>query len=298
MFDFRFKVFHTVAKRLSFTKAASDLFITQPAVSKHIQELEQYFKVPLFNRKGNQIQLTAQGKVLLEYTEQLLNIYRNMEFDMNSFSNQQKGLLHLGASSTISQYVIPSVLADFHKKYQEVNVRLMNGNTEQIEQALLNNDIDIGIIEGQSKNKDIKYVEYVKDEIVLVSNTQHILAKKPYLTINELKKIPLLVREAGSGTLDVITHALKPFGLNFSQLNIEMELGSTEAIKTYLRNSECMAFLSIHSVLNELSSNSFRILDVKGLSIERYFYFIQRQGASEQLANLFMHFAHQYNFKL
>jgi DNA-binding transcriptional LysR family regulator len=217
---------------------------------------------------------------------------------MNSFSNLQKGLLHLGASSTISQYVIPSVLADFHKKYKEVNVRLMNGNTEQIEQALLNNDIDIGIIEGQSKNKDIKYVEYVKDEIVLVSNTHHALAKKPFLTINELKKVPLLVREAGSGTLDVIAHALKPFGLNFSQLNIEMELGSTEAIKTYLRNSECLAFLSIHSVLNELSSNSFRIMDVKGLSIERYFYFIQRQGASEQLANLFMHFAHQYNFKL
>src|SRR5215211_8128499 len=280
MFDFRLKVFYTVAKRLSFTKAAADLFITQPAVTKHVQELEQYFKVPLFDRKGNKIELTRQGEVLLQYTDQLLSVYRNMEFEMNSFSNNQKGLLHLGASSTISQYVIPYALAEFHRKYKEVNVKLMNGNTEQIEHALLNNDIDLGIIEGKAKNKGIKYTEYVKDEIVLVSSINHPLAKNPYLTIAELKKVPLLVREAGSGTLDVIAYALKPYGLNFSQLTVEMELGSTEAIKTYLRNSECMAFLSIHSIFAELSNNSFRIMDVKGLMIERYFNFIQRQGES------------------
>lgn len=297
MFDYRLKVFHTVAKRLSFTKAAADLFITQPAVTKHIKELEQYFKVQLFERQGNQIKLTNQGHVMLQYSEQLFSIYRKMEFDLNSFSHNHKGLLHVGASSTISQYVIPFTLAEFHKKYKDVVVKLMNGNTEQIEHALLNNDIDLGIIEGKLKNKGIKYTEYVKDEIVLVSNTNHLLAKKSRLTIDELKKIPLLIREAGSGTLDVIAYALKPFELTFSQLNIEMELGSTEAIKTYLRNSNCMAFLSIHSVFAELANNSFRIIDVEGLSIERYFHFIERLGTSEQLANLFMAFAHQYNLK-
>ena len=112
MFDFRLKVFYTVAKRLSFTKAAADLFITQPAVTKHIQELEQHFKVQLFERQGNQIKLTQQGKVMLQYAEQLLEIYRKMEFDLNSFSDTHKGLLHLGASTTISQYVIPSALAE------------------------------------------------------------------------------------------------------------------------------------------------------------------------------------------
>jgi DNA-binding transcriptional LysR family regulator len=297
MFDFRLKVFHTVAKRLSFTKAAADLFITQPAVTKHIQELEQYFKVQLFERQGNHISLTPQGQVMLQYTEQLLGIYRKMEFDLHGFSHHHKGLLHLGASSTVSQYVIPATLAEFHKKYREVNVTLMNGNTEQIENALLNNDIDLGIIEGKSKSKGIKYTEYMKDEIVLVTGFSHPLSKKPFLTVSDLTQVPLLVREAGSGTLDVLAHAIKPFGLNFSQLNIEMELGSTEAIKTYLRNSRCMAFLSIHSVLTELSSNALRILDVEGLNIERYFYFIEKQGATEQLASLFMTFAHRYNLK-
>ncbi len=297
MFDFRLKVFHTVAKRLSFTKAAADLFITQPAVTKHIQEMEQYFKVQLFERQGNQIKLTPQGKVMLQYAEQLLAVYKKMEYDLNSFSDTHKGTLYLGASTTISQYVIPSALAEFHKKYRDVKVKLLNGNTEQIEHALLNRDIDMGLIEGKSKNKGIKYTEYIKDEIVLVSHVAHPLAKKQKITINELKSIPLLVREAGSGTLDVVAYALRSFGLNFSQLNIEMELGSTEAIKTYLRNSHCMAFLSVYSVFTELSNNVFRIIDVDELTIERFFYYIQRQGGSEQLANLFMTFANQYNLK-
>jgi DNA-binding transcriptional LysR family regulator len=179
----------------------------------------------------------------------------------------------------------------------DVEVKLLNGNTEQIEHALLNNDIDLGIIEGKSKNKGIKYTKYLKDEIVLVSKIDNPLAKKNMLTIEELKQVPLLIRETGSGTLDVVAYALKPFDLTFSQLNVEMDLGSTEAIKTYLRNSTCMAFLSVHSVSTELSNNIFQIVDVEGLQIERFFYFIERQGTSEQLANLFMQFASHYNLK-
>jgi DNA-binding transcriptional LysR family regulator len=297
MFDFRLKVFYTVAKRLSFTKAATDLFITQPAVTKHIKELEQYFKVQLFERQGNQIKLTKQGQLLLEYTEEVFRIYRKMEFELAAFSEHYKSQLHVGASSTVSQYVIPFTLAQFHKKYKDVAVKLMNGNTEQIEQALLSNDIDLGIIEGKSKNKGIKYTEFIKDEIVLIANADHPLVNKSQLSIKELKSVPMVIREAGSGTLDVIAHALKSLDLSFSQLNIEMELGSTEAIKTYLHNSNCVAFLSMHSVVNELANKSFRVIDVEGLSIVRYFHFIERQGTSEQLAHLFIHFARQNYLK-
>jgi len=297
MFDFRLKVFYAVAKRLSFTKAAADLFITQPAVTKHIKELEQYFKVQLFERQGNQIRLTKQGQLLLEYTEEIFRIYRKMEFDLAAFSENYKSQLHVGASSTISQYVIPYTLAQFHKKYKDVAVKLMNGNTEQIELALLNNDIDLGIIEGKSKNKGIKYTEFIRDEIVLVSNIDNPLIKSHQLSIKQLKTIPMLIRETGSGTLDVIAHSLKSFELSFSQLNIEMELGSTEAIKTYLHNSNCVAFLSRHSVVNEVADKSFKIVEVENLHIVRNFHFIERQGTSEQLANLFMTFALQNNLK-
>jgi len=297
MFDFRLKVFNTVAKRLNFTKAAEELYITQPAISKHIHEIESHFKVKLFERNGTKIKLTQAGETLLQYTDQLFAVYRNLEFEMNNLAQRHSGVLRIGASTTVAQYVLPPVLATFHKKFNDITITLSTNNTEQIEQALQNNDIDLGIIEGQSKNALFKYTEFVKDELVLVSSTKNPLAKKQSLELNELTKIPLLMREPGSGTLEVIAHVLKPLGIKVSQLQIEMQLGSTESMKRYLLNSNALAFLSIHSILNELKANECCIIDVTGLNIERYFYFIQKHGQVDALPDLFMRFAGHYNFK-
>ena len=297
MFDFRLKVFHTVAKRLNFTKAADELCITQPAVSKHIQEIENHFKVKLFDRNGTKIKLTEAGETLLQYTNQLFSIYSNLEFELNSLNQRHNGKLRIGASTTIAQYVLSPLLASFHKKFPDITVTLLINNTEQIEQALQNKDIDFGIIEGQSKNVSFKYTEFIKDEIVLVANINHPAAKKEMIPLDELLKTPLLIREPGSGTLEVIAHALKPAGIKISQLHTEMQLGSTESIKSYLLHSKCMAFLSIYSILKELKNKEFSIIDVEGLSIERNFHFIQQHGEAETLPDLFMTFARHYNFK-
>ena len=175
MFDFRLQVFQAVAKRLNFTKAAAELYITQPAVTKHIHELERHFKVKLFDRNGSRIKLTSAGEILLQHTEQLFSLYRNLEFEMNNLSQKLKGKLRLGASTTIAQYVLPPVLAAFHKKFSEIQITLITNNTEQIENALKNNEIDLGIIEGHSKNASIKYSEFIKDEIVLVASNKNSL---------------------------------------------------------------------------------------------------------------------------
>ena len=114
--DFRLKVFFTVANRLSFTKAATELFITQPAISKHIQELEEQYKIKLFDRNGSKISLTKAGELLLKHTKNIFEIYREIDFDLSALINQQQGTLRLGASTTISQYVIPPLLARFHQK--------------------------------------------------------------------------------------------------------------------------------------------------------------------------------------
>ena len=297
MFDFRLKVFHTVAKRLNFTKAADELCITQPAVSKHIREIENHFQLKLFDRNGTKIKLTEAGEIMLQYTNQIFTLYSNLEFELNTLTERHNGKLRIGASTTIAQYVLPPLLADFHKKFSDIQVTLMINNTEQIEQALQNKDIDFGIIEGQSKNTSFKYTEFIKDEIVLVANSNHPSAKKETIELDELLKTPLLIREPGSGTLEVIAHALKPFDIKISQLNIEMQLGSTESIKSYLLHSNCMAFLSIHSILKELKNKEVAILDVNGLSIDRIFHFIQSHGEAEALPELFMKFARHYNFK-
>ncbi len=297
MFDFRLQVFNTVAHRLNFTKAAEELFITQPAVTKHIQEIENHFKVKLFERNGTKIKLTPAGETLLHHTDQIFGIYRNLEFELNAFTQRRTGAMRIGASTTVAQYVLPPVLAAFHKKFKDIRVSLTINNSEQVEQALHNKGIDLGIIEGQSKSTLFKYTSFVKDELVLVANSNHPLAKKGYIKPEELLKIPLLLREPGSGTLDVVSHALKPFGIKISQLQNEMQLGSSESMKLYLLNSNSMAFLSVHSILKELQNKELSVIDVKGLDIQRNFYFIQQHGGSPALPDLFMKFARYHNLK-
>jgi DNA-binding transcriptional LysR family regulator len=296
MFDFRLQVFYTVARRLSFTKAAEELYITQPAVTRHIHELESHFKLKLFERNGNKILLTPAGKTLLHHTESLFSVHRNIEFDMNDLAREHRGKLRLGASTTVAQYVLPRILASFRQKYPDVSVVLTSGNTEQIEKALLGSEIDVGVIEGHPRNKSIQYIPFLKDEIVLVANINHPLVRKE-LKPDDLRTIPLLMREPGSGTLEVIAHALKGVGLKLSQLAIEMQLDSTESIKSYLLHSPCMAFLSVHAIAKELQHNEFRVIAVKGLTIERPFYLIRTHGESSSLPELFIRFSNQYNLK-
>jgi len=295
MLDFRLQVFYTVAKRLNFTKASAELYISQPAVTKHIKELEAQFKVSLFERSGNKrILLTPAGEMLLQYAERLLEIYRELDYDMNLLVKQHSGVLRIGASTTVAQYIIPPILAQFHKKFKDIKVLLITGNTEEIELALLNKEVEFGIIEGISRNPQIRYEEYLNDELVLVSALNNPIIKKDVIKPEELLTYPLLLREPGSGTLDVIAHALKPHNLKLSDLQIEMQLGGTESIKSYLLHSNCLAFLSIHSILKELKNNECRIIDVKGLTIERPFNFIQHYGQPSSLTELFIRFARSY----
>ncbi|MBW1658538.1 LysR family transcriptional regulator [Flavobacterium quisquiliarum] len=297
--DFRLKVFYTVALRLNFTKAATELYITQPAVSKHIQELEETYKTKLFERNGSKIALTPAGKILLKYTKSIFDIYREIDFEMSSFNKERQGLLRLGASTTISQYIISPVLANFHQKQKDIKVNLLNGNTEQIENALINKEIEIGIVEGQSKNQSIKYIPFLKDELVLVCNSNNSFVKQNEISLNDLKSMKFITRERGSGTLEVIEFALKKVGLKFSDLQIEMQLGSTESIKSYLLNSDCFAFMSIHAVSKELRNKELIVLDVEKLSIERFFYIITLVGKSDSLSELFIqNLASHYNLKL
>lgn len=297
--DFRLKVFYTVAVRLNFTKAAAELYISQPAVSKHIQELEEAYKTKLFERNGSKIALTPAGHLLLQHTKSIFDIYRDIEFDMSSFVTKRQGLLRLGASTTLSQYVISPILARFHEKEKGITIQLINGNTEQIENALINKEIEVGVVEGQSKNQSIKYLPFLKDELVLVCRFAHSLANKNEITLEELKKLRLLTRERGSGTLEVIEHALKQQNVKLTDLQIEMQLGSTESIKSYLLHSDCFAFMSIHAVSKELKNKELTVIDVENLSIERSFFCITLVGKSDTLSELFIRsISDYYNLEL
>ena len=298
MFDFRLKVFYTVARRLNFTKAAEELFITQPAVTKHIHEIETYYKTQLFQRNGTKIKLTAAGTALLAHTEQLFAIYRNIEADLAAINENVKGTLRIGASTTVAQYVLPRYLASFRQKFPDIQIALTTNNTEYIENALIASKIDFGIIEGQTKRPQLKYTTFLKDEIVLCTRAGNPFLKKQPITPTMLKDLPLLMREQGSGSQEVIAAALKKAGLTISKLKVEMVLESTESIKSFLSSSDCFAFLSIHSIVKELKSNELNIIDIKDLHIERAFYFVKQQGDNQHLPELFMKFISSDNFKL
>lgn len=293
MFDFRLKVFFVVAQRLNFTKAAEELYISQPAVSKHIQEIESHYKVKLFDRNGTRIKLTRAGVILLQQVEKLNRIYQDIDTELSALNNIESGQLRIGASTTAAQYYLPKYIASFKKKYPGIKIVLTTGNTEAVEYSLLEDRIDMGIVEGASKRKAIAYTRIVKDEIVLCTRVGNPALKKSSLKIEALHTLPLVLRESGSGSLDVLFAALKKAGSDPGMLSVEMELENSESIKSYLMNSDAYAFLSIHSILRELKENDLQIVDVKGLDIERYFYYIQPVGAPNQIQELFFkHLSH------
>ncbi|OIR02930.1 HTH-type transcriptional activator CmpR [mine drainage metagenome] len=291
MLDFRLQVFYTVCETLSFNKAAEKLFISQPAVTKHIKELELHFKTTLFNRTNKKVSLTEEGKLVKLYAENVFKQYSQLEFDLNLIKNKTKGKLRLGASTTISQYILPEILAKFHARFPELKISLTNGNSSEIEMLFSQNKIDLGIVEGINKNTDLKYVAFLKDEIVLVGRVHNELLKTDTITVKQLLQLPLITREEGSGTLDIMNAYFKKQKISFKDLHIEMQLGSTEAIKNYLLHSNCLAFLSVFSVQQELINNQLKVIDVKGFDINRTLHYCYPQGQPTALVELFIKFA-------
>lgn len=299
MFDYKLQVFYSVATRLSFSKAAEELHITQPAVTKHIKNIELHFKQRLFERKGNSINLTPAGITLLQHTKTIFGQYKALQFDMNALIDQTEGVLRIAASTTVAQYVLPEALAKFHKKFPKVSLTLLNANTENVEKAILTDTVELGFIEGYSKNREIAYHPFLKDEIVLVVANGHSLFNRPAMSVKELVDKPLVLREEGSGSLEIILEALQKQSVSLQDLTIEMRLGSSESIKTYLSDKYSMAFLSVNTILKELKSGELGIIDIQDFSIERPFHFIFKQGHQSALSTLFLNFLqHHYNTKL
>ncbi len=291
MSDYRLKVFVAVAKNLSFTKAAAELYITQPAVSNHIKELEEQYGVRLFERSSTTMSLTPAGELFLSHAVEILDKYGFLEFEMNQLSRKFSGELKIGASTTIGQYVLPSLLALFFRRYPDVKLTLIDGNSQSIEAALLGNSIDIGIVEGLHSNSSLRYSDFLDDEIVLVADSRGKYGSLEEVTLEQLSAFPLVLREHGSGTLEVIEGALSSAGLSVSSLNVILNLGSTESIKEFILHTDSLAFLSIRSIFRELKGDVLKVIEIPSLSFNRKFRFASRFGPLLPLAEHFVNFA-------
>lgn len=291
MSDFRLKVFQSVARNLSFTKASQELFISQPAITKHIQELESTYQTRLFDRQGGKISLTEFGQLLLEHCERILEEYRKLEYEMHLLHNQYTGELRLGASTTIAQYVLPPMLGTFISKFPQVELSLLNGNTREMEAALQEHRIDLAMVEGVTRLPNLRYTPFLEDELVIVVRTGSRLPVDDEITPQRLARLPLVLRERGSGTLDVFERAMLQHNIKLSTLHVLMYLGSTESIKLFLEHTDCLGVVSIRSVSRELYAGRLRVVEVKGLEMKREFNFAQLQGQESGLSQVFMQFA-------
>lgn len=288
MLDHKYTIFYHLAKNPNTTKVAEELYLSQPAVSKSIRELERELSITLFNREKGRLQLTEAGKYLLEATEAFVKKEREVLFGIDKLRDTFSGTLHIGASTTLSQYILPEVLARFSRQEDGMNIDLTSGNTDQIEQEVKAGNLQLAFIEGTPTQPDIHYIPYLRDEIVLVSAAG--TAAGECISKEKFTELPFVFREKGSGTYHIIRKQLKEAGIQISQLHNQLTLGSTEGIKHYLLHSGCFALLSVYSIREELASGKLRVTEIEGLSIHRTFYIIHKQGEPDPYARQFIDF--------
>lgn len=287
--DFRLSVFISVARNLNFTRAANELNISQPAISRHIKELESAYKIQLFERSGNKILLTAAGEIFLKYAQAIEQDHKALMLEMYLLTGNLAGELQVGASSTIAQYELPPLLATFISMFPNVRLSVVTGNTQQVEQALEKHKIDLGLIEGRHRKQSFKYVDFKKDELVLVTNVKNKIPDE--ITVEELALLPLVLREKGSGTLEVIEEALAQHGKKLAQMNVLLQLGSTESIKLFLENStSAFTIISIAAITKELINNTLKILEITDMEILREFSVVTNHGSHNEIQDRFVQF--------
>lgn len=251
MADRRLQVFHAVAKQLSFTKAAEALFMTQPAVTFQIKQLEEHFNTRLFERGHGRIALTPSGQVVLEYAERILGLSAELDIRLKEMTGQIAGPLLVGASTTIAEFLLPRVLGEFKARHPQVLPRLVVANSETVENRVAEHTLDIGFIEAPSHLPNVSTDMCCEDELQVVCSPSYPLAKLKSVSAKQLTQHGFISREPGSGTREVTDQYFRRAGIRPDALNVVMELGSPEAVKALVASGTGFAIMSGETVAQE-----------------------------------------------
>ncbi len=244
MADRRLRVFHAVAKHLSFTKAADALFMTQPSVTFQIKQLEEHFNTRLFDRTQGRITLTPAGATALEYAERILALEAELDARIGEISGQEAGPLLIGASTTIAEFLLPQVVGEFKTKHPGVVPRLHVANSEAVQERVAGRNLDVGFIEGDSHLATLVTEVCCEDELFVVCAPGHPLARHKSIPPPILAQHPYIGRETGSGTREVVNNYLRKAGLAFESLQLVMEASSPVALKGLVATGVGFAIMS------------------------------------------------------
>ncbi len=297
MEDHKLKVFCTVAETKSFSKASEIIRLTQPAVSLQIQALEEIYGTKLFNRSGCIITLTKAGEMLYKFAKEINELYSSAEKEIGGVTGLVKGVVSVGASSTIGNYVLPSVIADFKRKYPKVGVHIHIGNTKNVIEFLNAASIDVGIVEGDVKKQKLEVEKLIPDEMMLIMSPLHPWAKKNSISIMDLTKEPFILREEGSGTRQMIEKHFAKYGIGPHNIKVAFVMGSTEAIKGTVEEGLGVSILSRWAIKKEVRFGSIKATTFKEQKIVRDFSLIYRKpGHYSHVLDKFLGFLKNYSY--
>ncbi len=271
------KTFCAVVEKKSFTKAADAVRLTQPSISAQIAELEKFYGTQLLVRKGREVTPTEGGKLLYRHARRILRQVDISREALGQLDNLTRGTLIVGASTIPGVYLLPKLLSDFKEQYPEVQVSMSITDSKDIIDRVSEGELELGVVGKKTKDKKLEFISLAEDKIVLIVPPRSNLTKKPFITLNELKKIPVIMREDGSGTRATVQKAMKNKGIRFRDLNVVMELGSTEAAKNGVIAGLGVSFVSRWAIEREIELRSLREVPVEKMDIHRHFYLVTRK---------------------
>ena len=293
MADRRLQVFHAVAKQLSFTKAAEVLFMTQPAVTFQIKQLEEHFNTRLFDRGHGRITLTPAGELVLTYAERILGMSSEMDVRLAEMTGEVGGSLLVGASTTIAEFLLPRILGEFKSKYPNVRPRLIVANSESIETRVAEHTIDIGFIESPSHQPNLQTEICCEDELQVVCNPKFPLARLKEITPQHLVDHPFVSREPGSGTREFTEVYLRKHGIDVDQMQPVMELGSPVALLEVVETGLGYAVVSRTSVMKSLRLGDLVSIPLKPRLTRKLSMVYPKEKFRSRLVTAFVDFAIQ-----
>jgi len=291
MADRRLQVFHAVAKYLSFTKAAEALYMTQPAVTFQIKQLEEHFNTRLFERGHGRISLTPAGELALEYAEKILALSSELDTRLAEMTGHMRGLLLIGASTTIAEFMLPRILGEFNSLYPQIRARLTVANSEAIESRIAEHALDIGLIESAAKSSTLQSEVCCDDELQVICAPDYPLAKLPSVTPKALLEYEFISREPGSGTREVTDNYFRDAGVAPEKLKTQMELGSPEALKGVVGTGLGFAIVSRASFGKELRLGSLVAVPLDPPLKRRLSVVYPKERFRSRVVNTFIEFA-------
>jgi LysR family transcriptional regulator, transcriptional activator of the cysJI operon len=278
MENFRLRVFRTVAEEASFRRAAERLHLSQPAVSQQIHALEEELGTTLFDRGKGRIRLTEAGGVLLRYARKGARLAEEAQAALDRMRGETTGTLRIGASMTVTQYILPRMLGAFRQQHPRIELSVTSANTEHIVGALAKGKIDLGLIEGPVSSRDVFRQRFFEDRMVLIVGRHYPWPSKPAIPVLALTEVPLIMRERGSGSRRVVELALRRAGLRLSDLRIAMSLDSIVAIIASVEAGLGAGFVSDWAIRKELRLGTVRVVQVQGLEMRRDMHLIRPFG--------------------